>query len=56
MNPEYKEAGEDRFESVITYSVPEGEGARDRILEYEKKRAKELNDKGELDKTKHKRP
>lgn len=56
MNPEYKEAGEDRFESEITYSVPEGEGARDRILEYEKKRAKELNDKGELDKTKHKRP
>ena len=51
-----KEAGEDRFKSEITYSVPEGEGARDRILEYEKKRAKELNDKGELDKTKHKRP
>ena len=49
-----KEAGYEIYESKITYKEPAGEGARDRILEYEKTRAMELKD--ELEKDKHKRP
>ncbi len=43
-------------QQVRAWNKEEGEGARNTILDYEKKRAKELHDKGELDKTKHKRP
>ena len=50
-----KEAGEDgRYQSEITHREPAGKGARDRILEYEKRRAHEL--KPQLEKNKHKRP
>ena len=42
-----KEAGYEKYESEITHTEPAGEGARDRILEYEKARAKVLKD--ELD-------
>lgn len=49
-----KEAGYEKYESEITHTEPAGEGARDRILEYEKARAKVLKD--ELDNRRHKRP
>ena len=49
-----REAGKEKYESVITHNEPAGEGARDKILEYEKKRAKELE--GQLEEDKHKRP
>lgn len=49
-----KEAGYEKYESEITHTEPAGEGARDRILEYEKARAKVLED--ELDNRRHKRP
>lgn len=47
-------AGYEKYESEITHTEPAGEGARDRILEYEKARAKVLED--ELDNRRHKRP
>jgi RHS repeat-associated protein len=49
-----KEAGYEKYESVITHEEPAGEGSRARILEYEKVRPKVLED--ELDDVRHKRP
>ena len=49
-----KEAGKDIYRSEITHQEPAGEGARVRILEYEKDRANMLKD--QLDPEKHKRP
>ena len=51
-----KEAGKDIYTSKITHTEPSGEGSRERILEYEKKRADELRKRGELDPMKHIRP
>ena len=49
-----KEAGEERYKSIITKEEPVGIGARERILDYEKKRTYEFSE--QLDKNKHKRP
>ncbi|MBQ8628266.1 MAG: hypothetical protein IJ421_02185 [Prevotella sp.] len=49
-----KEAGEERYKSIITKEEPVGFGARERILDYEKKRTDEFRE--QLDKNKHKRP
>ena len=49
-----REEGTDKYESKITHEEPEGEGARERILEYEKNHANELRE--QLDYDKHKRP
>ena len=43
-----------RYKSVITNRVPEGEGARQKALNYEKDRANQVRD--QLDRDKHKRP
>ena len=51
-----KEAGYEKYKSEITHKEPAGEGARDRILEYEKARAKALKDLKEIDENRHKRP
>ena len=49
-----KEEGEGTYRSEITHQEPAGEGARERILEYERKRADEL--RKELDPDKHQKP
>lgn len=49
-----KKAGSERYNSEIVHYEPVGEGARDRILKYEKRRAEIL--KEELDPNIHKRP
>ena len=51
-----KEEGEGKYKSTITKNVPEGEGARDEILKYEKNRANELRRKQQLDINKHIKP
>ena len=51
-----KKENTDKYESVITKKIPKGKGARDEILKYERKRAFELHQKGELEKDKHIRP
>ena len=51
-----KEEGYEKYESEITHKEQSGEGARDRILEYEKARAKALKDLKEIDENRHKRP
>ena len=51
-----KEAGYEKYESEITYKVPEGPGARDKILKYEQDRANKLRKAKELDENRHKRP
>lgn len=51
-----KEAGEGTYRSEITHQEPAGEGSRDRILEYEKKRTDELKKRRELDPNRHQRP
>ena len=51
-----KEAGKDIYRSEITRQEPAGEGARTRILEYEKERAKLLREGDHLTEGKHKRP
>lgn len=50
------EEGGDFYESVITYKIDAGEGARDRILDYEEQRSFMLRKRNELDSRKHKRP
>ena len=49
-----KEAGYEKYESNITHKEPEGEGARAKIYEYEKKRADLI--RSQLDNNRHKRP
>lgn len=49
-----KQEGEGTYKSEITHYEPEGEGARSRILDYEKERADKYRD--QLDPQKHKRP
>lgn len=49
-----KKSGSERYNSEIVHYEPAGEGARDRILKYEKKRAEILNE--ELYPNIHKRP
>ena len=49
-----KEEGEGTYRSEITHQEPAGEGSRERILEYERKRADEL--RKELDPDKHQKP
>ena len=51
-----KKEGEGTYRSEITHQEPAGEGSRERILEYEKSRAKELRERGELDPNKHQKP
>ena len=51
-----KEAGYEKYESEITYKVPEGPGARDKILKNEQDRANKLRKAKELDENRHKRP
>ena len=52
-----KEEGGDFYESKITHTEPAGEGARDRILKYEKDRADYLRQQGLLKNSpKHQRP
>ena len=51
-----KNEGEGTYRSEITHQEPAGEGSRDRILKYEKNRANELREKGELDPRKHQKP
>ena len=50
------EEGRSKYRSVITHTEPEGVGARDRILDYEKHRANYLRQHNQLDKEKHIRP
>ncbi len=50
------EAGRSKYESVITHTESEGVGARDRILDYEKRRADYLRQHNQLDKNRHIRP
>ena len=47
------EAERSKYESVITHTEPEGVGARDRILDYEKRRADYLRQHNQLDKNRH---
>lgn len=49
-----KKTGSERYNSEIVHYEPAGEGARDRILKYEKRRAEIL--KEELYSNIHKRP
>ena len=49
-----KQEGEGTYKSEITHYEPEGDGARARILEYEKERSDKYRD--QLDPQKHKRP
>lgn len=52
-----KESKDGVFQSVITKKIPEGEGARRKILQYERDRAIELRNKGMLrDEKYHKIP
>ena len=51
-----REEGTDKYESKITHKEPEGEGAREQILEYEKNHAEELKSLNQLDPEKHIRP
>jgi len=52
-----KEEGGDFYESQITHTEPAGEGARDKILKYEKDRADYLRQQGLLKNSpKHQRP
>ena len=51
-----REGGTDKYESKITHKEPEGEGAREQILEYEKNHAEELKSLNQLDPEKHIRP
>lgn len=51
-----KEEGEGKYESTITHEEPAGEGARDKILEYEKQRANELKKLEQLNEGKHQIP
>ena len=51
-----KEEGYKKYDSEIIHKEPAGEGARDKILEYEKSRAKTLKDLKEIDENRHKRP
>ena len=52
-----RQEGEDRYESYITYEIPAGKNARDKIYKYEKKRANTLRKQKFLDdQNKHKRP
>ena len=51
-----KQEGGDIYKSEITHKEPAGEGAREKILEYERERAKKLKDAGELDPRKHIKP
>ncbi len=44
IRDKYNQSHGDFYESTITHKEPDGEGARDRILEYEKKRADEFNE------------
>ena len=50
-----KEEGEGTYRSEITHQEPAGEGARERILEYEKNRAVDLREEL-LTEKKHTRP
>ena len=45
-----------KYRSIITHEEPAGEGARRKILDYEKERAKTLRQNGQLDPNKHQRP
>lgn len=49
-----KKTGSERYKSEIVHYEPAGEGARDRILKYEKRRAEIL--KEEVEPNIHKRP
>ena len=52
-----KEAGYEKYESIITHTEPEGVKAREHIYDYEKNRADELKKRGFLVNPKfHKRP
>lgn len=53
-----KEEKPGKYISIITHKIPEGEGARDRILKYERQRADYLRELKQLDNysDKHKRP
>ena len=51
-----KKAGYEKYGSEIVHFEPAGEGARERIIEFEKARANMLRKKGELDKDIHIRP
>ena len=48
-----KEENTNKYKSIITHIEPEGIGSRDRILEYERKRAHYLRDMNQLDINKH---
>lgn len=49
-----KEENTTKYKSIITHYEPAGEGARERILNYEKQRAIQLKD--QLSIHKHRRP
>ena len=51
-----REVGYEKYHSTITHKEPAGEGARQKILDYEEKRALMLRQKGQLDPQRHKRP
>ncbi len=50
------EAGHERYRSRIIHREPAGPGARDNVLEVEKEKSELVQNKGGLDKDKHKRP
>ena len=50
-----KEAGKDIYTSKITHTEPSGEGARERILEYEKNRSYKYREDLQTE-NRHKRP
>lgn len=51
-----QETQKDLYESKITHTEPAGKNARRKILEYEKQRAQQLREKGDLNEGKHIRP
>ena len=51
-----KQAGYEKYGSEIVYFEPAGEGARWKIIEFEKVRANMLRKRGELDENIHKIP
>ena len=51
-----KEVGYDKYKSEIVHWEPAGEGARNRILDFERDRSKKLRNLGEIDKKRHVRP
>ena len=51
-----KDAGYEKYGSVITKKFEAGEGARQKAIDYEKNRADHLRKLKELDEEKHKRP